>query len=82
MDRQYVQKEKQKTLNDAPMFKSASHGNRAFQKDSSAYGEDEKTKSVMKKKNIKMKTCQSQVAHEGPFKPGIKPNADPIGKYP
>jgi hypothetical protein len=52
-----VQKEKQKTLNDAPMFKSASHGNRAFQKDSSAYGEDEKTKSVMKKKNIKMKTC-------------------------
>lgn len=41
------------------MFKSASHGNRAFQKDSSAYGEDEKMKSAMKKKNITMKTLAS-----------------------
>ena len=63
------------------LFKSASHGNRAFSKNSDVYGEDAKTKSMMQKPRERVKTIGS-VQHETDFKLSRRGHGDPIGKYP
>jgi hypothetical protein len=63
-------------------YKTMSHGNKLFTKNSIAYGEDAKAKQILKPKSPRSKTTMSVFPHEAAFKPARRGHGDPLGKFP
>jgi len=64
------------------MFKSMSHGNKAFTKDKIQYGLDDKTKSIIAQKRSHQLVNNSMINHDTKFKLARRGHGDAIGRYP
>lgn len=64
------------------VFRSMSHGGKPFTKDSLAYGEDSKAKSILTSSRNRARTAVNVFPHEAGFRPAVKNYREPIGKFP
>lgn len=86
LERQAVQESQERKLSKQKMlpelFRSMSHGDVLFSSDRKAYGLDQRTEELLKRRRTVELSPPVRTNHETGFKPARRGHGDPIGKFP